>query len=530
MIRNKIASSRPDISHRTIVLLAGSAIILVWTLLRHITNGINFDVVGQVGLVEQWQHGLRAGAQIGPTNYLLKMPLYALVNTIHAIAPMNRLLLLAALCNVATFVLAFFILDKIRQLYHDVATGGFYLAVLWFATIYGGFAWADYANSRNVETLGGLLCVYFVLKYARYGRATDALTLGVTASVTFFADPLQAYVYGLGIFLYYFYGWLRVRNRDNWNLFWRLTAALSVSFGLSKLLFWIARAVLPVTFLNVPTVRPHLSGGSLRQALSHVGAASLQIYNADFLKRPYGPNTLRELLNAAILGGIIIAAVKLVRRKNHSGRPYGLLLSIGMSNLLVYVVSGQAFQVGTARYLFMIVLMSLVFIAWSASESSNLLSRKLYYIWLGMIIVSGLLLLGALVHDWPVRHSKDQPIYQTLAYLQRGHYHYALTTRQIGVTTTYIADDAVQALPVRCSAEHAISADTLFYDKGAFSGLDRYTEEVPIILQNNTITTGSNVCSQADIITQLGEPRREEFVPGIGYALIYTATNVRNVR
>src|SRR5436305_279765 len=65
---------------RYISLIGGVIVVCLWTLIRHISNGINFDVVGQVGVAQQWAHGHMSGTQLGATSYLLKMPVYFALN------------------------------------------------------------------------------------------------------------------------------------------------------------------------------------------------------------------------------------------------------------------------------------------------------------------------------------------------------------------------------------------------------------------------------------------------------------------
>ncbi len=511
---------------RQLTLYGGSVIVLVWTVLRHITNGINFDVVGQIGLADQWAHGLAGGAQLGVTNYLLKMPLYALVNLLHFISPMNRLLLLAAAFNVVTYLLLFKLIEKLLQLYDVDDHSWLYLAMAWLATIYGVATWADYANSRNLETVGGILVLYLVLKYMKHDRMSTLLTLAGTASLVFFADSLQAYVCGAGACLYVALRWLRQRNRTTARTMGAIVGAIISGFIGAQLLFVLAKSWLPVSFLALPVSRPTLSGSTVWHSIGGTVASTLQIFDANFLKRPFGPNVIRELLNAVVLTCLVGLVVKVAVSKNIKKYPLGLLLCVIITNWLVYMASGQALHPESSRYLIMLPLLAIVFAAFAAPANWAAYKSRLQFGWLSVIVISSVLLLGALAIHWPNRHAKDQHIYQTVAYMQRNTFAYGLASRELAVTSTYFAKGQAVVLPLQCTANHRLHVDNLFYDRGAFIGLDRYTGEVPIILQSSGIQFGNISCNQAALIAQFGQPKREQVVPGVGMAEIYDASSI----
>lgn len=510
-----------------ITLVGGSLIIVMWTVIRHITNGVNFDVVGQIGVVEQWSHGLTGGAQVGSTNYLFKMPAYWLVNQLGFLSPHAKLLGLALLFNLLTFILLFGLFQKILELLGVRSRSWLYLSLAWLATISGRLYWLDYANSRNLETVGGIFFVYLSIKFIKYHTWPNAGWLLLIGSIVFFADPLQFFVIALPICLYTVWGWLRSRTRDHFALAAYLIGLSGLSYAVSQLIFRVASALLPVAFLAIPKPTPSLTGQLVWQSVRQSLVSTLKNFDADFFRLPVSPNSIREFLNALVLAAIIILLIKLVISKPPRAFPRGLVLTIILINYVVYVASGQALQWETARYLVMVPLISLLAVAIWGDTIVGKRKQIVQLVWAAVIVISCVLLLGALAVNWPNRYAKDAYINDTLSYLQQHHYEYAVSSRAVAIPGTYFAGGSRTILPVICSSNHQVHRTNLFYDTAAFRGLPVYHGDVPFILMPGDSLRGDLHCNKADVIAQFGSPKREELVPGVGTAEIYDATVLR---
>ena len=517
---------------RSISLYGGFALVLLWTVLRHITNGINFDVVGQIGVASQWAHGVHSGVQLGPTNYVLKMPLYSLVNAFSFLSPMNRLLLLAAICNLATFACIFIFSEKILQLQGVKNRAWLYVALLWLASIFGAVFWADYANSRNLEIAATVGLVYLTLQYLSATRLKTLALLVIAGSLVFFADPLQVYVYGAGVGLFVIFrnvvGFTRRRSKHLTATASdaRLLGALLIAYAGSKLLTTLSVDLLKINFLQVPGSGQTLSLATLLQTLQGTLTSLFKIFDANFFKIPVGPNSLRALLNTVVLGAIIVLLIKFIRSNATNKLAGQVLLCIALANLLIYSLSGQALHPETQRYIVMVPIVLIVLVGLYGPRLYAKNKVRPLTTWMTLIFVSSLLLLGGLAISVPSRHSKDGHIYQTLAYLNANKTVYALGSREAGVTTTYFAEGKQVVLPLACS-DHRLQATNLFFDNGAFEGFRGYTGEVPILLQMNEIKFGNYHCRKSDIVIQFGLPIREDIIPGVGTALIYPGSQIQ---
>ena len=509
---------------RGLTLAGGSTVVSLWTLLRHINNGINYDVVGQIGLAQQWQHGLMSGAQLGATNYLLKMPVYLTVNAIHFIPPMDRLLLLAILFNVATFILLFFVYEKILNLYKIKVRTWLYLGTAWLATITGSVYWTDYANSRNLETVGGLWIIYLALKLFKYKQFSTIAWLFVSTSIVFYADPLQLYVCGSGITLFVMIHLILRRTRVSAIEAFTAPAITFLGFAGSQALVFLSKKFLHVTFLESPSSLASINWPSITVSTHNMAASTLNMFGADFLRKPSGFSTFRELLNAAVLTSIVILLIKLKSVSKYAAN--GLILTVILVNYLVYAASGQALQPTTSRYLVMVPLLLVILFVLKSNDLNKKYMVKLQRTWFVFILTSSFMLIGALAISWPSRHSKDMHIYTVIRFMEKNNYAYGMSSREIGVTSTYFTDGKINILPMACNSNHTITPTNLFYDIAAFRKFNAYHGDVPIIVPPEGIRYIVN-CSMGDIVKQFGAPKHEILIPDIGMAMIYEASSIR---
>ena len=515
---------------QTIVLVLGSCVVVLWTVLRHITNGINFDVVGQIGVVEQRAQGLHSAVQLGSTNYVLKFPLYYIVNQLHFLAPMDRLLLLALICNVLTFGFIFALLIKLAELYGVRQRRWLYLAIGWLATIAGKVFWVDYANSRNLETVGGLLVLYMILKYWREGRKITLVGATAIAVLTFFADPLQLYIIIGGLMVS-----LLVFLTKNYSMHTKalplrrsteVGIALMIAVAIAKILTGGSNLLLQISYLRAPIDHLNWRWSTVAPVLQSLGRNTLKIFDADVFKQPYSFNSLRNLLNVVILIAVVSIIIRLAVKRRL--RPIGYIgLILMLVNYGLYIASGQVLHAETSRYLVMIPLILLAIFVIHADRLPKVVSKNVAWLWLTGLTASSLLLAGAVGISWPQRHSKDAPIYAAVSYMNQQHFTYALANREFGVTATYFSQGAKRVLPMGCTSEHRLQMTNLFYDSAGFEGLQNYHGIVPIIIEKEGIRFDNYTCTQSDIIAQFGTPKSVQPVLGIGSALIYDANQLK---
>ncbi len=511
---------------RILSLIGGTGIVGLWTVIRHITNGVNFDVVGQIGVAQQWAHGQMSGTQLGATSYLLKMPFYYVVNALHFLSPMNRILLIALVFNLLTFILLFLMFEKILKLYAVKQTSWLYLGMAWLATIAGNVFWLDYANSRNLETVGGIFFIYLILEFLCYSRLRTVVWLTLTSSVVFFADPLQFYVCGLGTSIFVISRWLLRRSPTNLLQMTGVLAAIASGYALSLGFIQLVKHFLHVSFLAISNNHASISISNLATSLRAIAINTLKIFGVDFYKRPYGFNSVRELLNAFVLLAIVVILIR-VLIKSYKKTSSGLITTLIVVNYLAYVASGQVLGWQTSRYLIMVPLFIILLLASGGDQLKGKYASIIRYTWVSVVLISTVMLVGALVNSWPGRHTKDSHIYTLVSYMRQNNYAYALSSRDAGITATYFSGGKNTVLPMACQPDHAIEPTNLFFDNSGFLNLNLYSKDTPVIVPYGGIEFGPYTCTVADIIAQFGSPQRQEAIVGFGTGLVYSGDKIQ---
>lgn len=510
---------------RLFTFTGGLVVVALWTIYRHISNGINFDVVGQIGLAQQWANGMMSGSQIGITNYVIKMPVYFVANGFGMFSPMGRLLFLALLFNLVTFGLLFVIYEKVLKLYKIRKFDWFYLGFLWLATIAGDVFWVDYANSRNLEIVGGLFILYLWLRYVITRSWAILPTILLVSVLTFFADSLMFYVFGIGLIFYSLVRFAINRSKDNAILAATTTGLMSISFLLSRAIFIAIEKFYNVTFYSAPFNNPNISTNYLFNTLKSLCRNTLDIFGANFLQQPYGVNSIRQFLNAVVLVGIIVFLIRLrgeIRKKMVAG----VALTLVSVNYLIYIFSGQVQEWATSRYLILVPVLAVIVIGITGNGIKKNMANKIKKLWLIILTANIIIILGGLVIHWPTRHDKDSHIYNVIDFMESQHYGYAISDRETGISASYISDGTANILPFGCS-NGLISPTNLFYDNAAFIEFKKYVGEVPIILPGGVIKFGDNTCTKENIIAQFGEPIRQQNVEGVGTTLIYSSDTLQ---
>jgi len=510
---------------RTVSFVGGLLMVTLWTVYRHISNGINFDVVGQIGLAQQWANGMISGSQIGITNYVLKMPIYFAINGFGVFSPMGRLLFLALVFNIVTFAILFVIYEKIIKLNNIRKLEWFYLAFFWLATIAGDVFWVDYANSRNLEIAGGLLIVYLWLKFVDKRKWQLLVYLLLASTVTFFADSLMFYVIGLGLVLYSIILLMRERTKRQVVLALSTTAVVALSYLLSRQIFIVIEKFYKVTFYSTPYNKPELSGNYVLKTFEGLARNTLDIFGANFLQHPYSLNSLRQLFNAVVLVILVFLFIKL--RTNISKKLSAKLALVLIAvNYIIYVLSGQVQEWATSRYLILVPIFIVLIIGIAGNGINKKLAKQVKKAWLVILLINTIFIIGGLAIHWPSRHSKDGHILSVINFMQSQHYSYAISDRGTGISASYISGGNIVVLPFGCS-NGIISPTNLFYDNASFVEFKKYVGEVPIILPGGVINFGDNSCTKSNIIAQFGEPIREQDVEGVGKTLIYSSESLK---
>lgn len=502
---------------RLLAYLLCSVFITVWTLLRFFTGRTIFDLVGQQVLAGQWLHGNVDGASVGVTNYipklvLLYMPLHELPGS-----PRLKLCILTILVNIATITLIGLLLERLLRQMGTKVGGAFYTSLIWLSALAGSVFWIQFTNSRNLEVVGGVFLLYLGICYLKQPDRRLLGSIAAFSSVLFFADTLQVYMTAVPLLLYGISarGITDKIRRSGW-----LAAAIIVGFMGSKLIFALVSHLLHLHILQADGASI-LSLDFLVQGISGTlrSLAHLYVGGAD-------AGRVREIVNIAFLLMMTTAFVYSLRRKLI---PVNILLIVGyvvLVDIMVYIASGEAQQVGTERYLIMtapalVLLFSSLELVWRKFRTLALLTVG------ALLVVNLFFLCRALVTGAQMHFSQDSHLTSVRNYLNHSPTTLAYSSMDTALPMTYLYGSG--PLPLSCSGTILVKTDT-FYDRAAYHRLESAPHKhLVVILDGSAIANTPRVCSAADIIAQFGQPSAVDMTDDGSLVLHFPMPQIQNL-
>ncbi len=479
--------------------LVGAVVVAIWTWLRFFTQRTVFDLVSQQVIVQQWLHGAVSPAHMGQTAYVPKMLLLYTPLDVLPGSPRLKLLVLTVLVNIATFVLLGLVLEKLLHEFRVHAGSAFYDVLLWLSVIAGSVFWIQFANSRNLEVVGGLFWAYLGLRLLRAPSWRLRVGLVALGGLLFFDDPLQVFMSAFPVFLYALVLVFARKQRERPVL--ELFGTLAAGYAVALVLFAAAGHWLHISFTDTGGVHtPSVTLTWVRDSFAGAGRAapSLFVGGSD-------AGRLREVANVAVvvLGAAALAYTWL--RRLVPKRFMAFLACWIAVDTVVYITSGQAVQgAATARYLIMLAPMLVL-----ALGTVRIPRQLAYYAAAFMITVVGvnvITLSGALVSNWDTSFPKDAGAESAYRYIGHRAGLHAYGSIDTAMAMQYFHRLPAEAfLPVGCLDGKLVrthfSMDTSFQKVQADS---RAT--AAIILDGNSIQNTPNVCTAVTIAQQFGQP------------------------
>ena len=96
--------------------------------------------------------------------------------------------------------------------------------------------------------------------------------------------------------------WHGSKNKDATTRRRGITGGLLGAKLLKQLTVWL----LPIHFAQLPPIHMAPNWTTLKQIVGGVTNSTLRLFDMNFTGRALGPNTVRQLMSAIIVGGIII--------------------------------------------------------------------------------------------------------------------------------------------------------------------------------------------------------------------------------
>lgn len=468
----------------------GGVFIVGWTLLKFFTQSTTYDLVTQQLVARQWLHGNFSHISFGTTNYLLKLWFLYMPTELLPGSPHLKLILLTLLINLVSFVILFKLICKILEDFGIKPGWPEKLSALWLAAISGSVFWIQYANSRNLEVAGGMLLVYLGLKILKRPVSGQMLALWALASLLFFSDTLQVYMVGLPLVIYAAinaraYGWRAVR---------RLATLLALAYAAAQAIFWLVAKVFNIQFIGAGSFVRHLGPSQIVDSAPTATANLVRLFSGRL-----DGGWPRLVCVAALLIFILLFFWASLHKKLPR-RLASLALIFFITDLLIYLVSGQGQASGTERYLIMlapIAVMVLGPVCRTVSRPNMAASL------IGLLIGLNLLSLGhALATSWSSRFGADDHLFSTAEYAKSHHLVRAYASMDTALPVEYYKlDPGTNFIALACNGDKLQAAISVQRTQNPNTSTVTF-----LFLDGNVINNVPSSCNEQSIVKQLGKP------------------------
>jgi len=497
----------------------GCFMVGVWTLIRFFNQGPNFDQVGQQVLAHQWLHGLHSGSVIGPTNYVLKMLLFYIPLDLTSLPAQFKLVFMTLLVNIATFVLLVYGLRLLYSEFNLKLKNSFYLPLVYLALISGSVYWISFSNSRNLEVATGVFLIYFYIRTQTHPSRFYYGLLIILGSLLFFADPLQIYMTLLPVIMF-----IGLRAAAKWDrqqlaTLLGLISCAAISILLAHSLAAVVRDIWNVSFIDTKQ-SVIFSSTSLKNSIEQMA----RLYGGGF-----EGGRLREAIDLLVVAGGIVGAGYYAWRKPKSRWPLLLAATVWTVDLGVYIISGQAQQTDTNRYLIMTVPM---FILALTVILYYLPKRIRVYVVAFVLLLNTATLAVGFARAWNPHFSHNNHDRAAIAYFTDYKYAYGYASIGTALSSDYLSNWHVNLLPLGCDPDYILKKTNLFYDKAAFKVTQKSdaNDLIPVMLDGDNIRINQSACGATQIERQLGPWQKMDYLKDGSTVFLYKAEQLHHLR
>ena len=505
--------------NRWLIVVFDCLMVSAWTLIRFFNRTPNFDQVGQQVLAHQWLHGLHSGSVVGPTNYVLKMLFLYIPLDPLPLPAQFKLVFMTLLINIATFVLLIYALRCLYRQFNLNLKDSIYPALIYLALISGSAYWISYTNSRNLEVVGGLFLIYLYIRaQANPSRLYYGLLI-ILGGLLFFADPLQIYMTLLPAIIFVGLRATASRDRKQVTKLLELISCAAASILIAHYLTLIVEAVWNVSFISAKQ-SISFSLPSLKLALEQMA----KLYGGGF-----EGGRLREAIDLLVVAGVIIGACYYAWRKPKARWLLSLVAIVWVVDMAVYIISGQAQQTDTNRYLIMTVPL---FILALAAVLHYLPKKSRIYIVAFVLLFNTFSLALAFAKAWNPHFSQNNHSRAAITYLRGHKYTYGYASIGTALSSDYLSNWKVNVLPLGCDPDYILKKTNLFFDKAAFSVTQqsKTNDLIPVVLDGGNIKINQSACGTTQIEQQLGRWQKLDYLSDGSTVLLYQAKQLHHLR
>jgi hypothetical protein len=476
--------------------------VTLWTLLRFYNRPSIYDLVTQQLVAREWLHGNFNPITLGKTHYLFKTIFLYIPAEILPGSPKIKLILLTIGINLVTFALIAVLLKKILNEF-KIQTKYLSVAMLWLSTIAGSVFWISFANSRNLEIVGGMYILYLGLLILKKHSNLLLLWLSMFSGMLFFADTLQIYMTALPLIIYAF-----ITNRKRSYI---IGAAFLGAIAMSKYLFLLASHFLHLTF----------DGGAASfgkvDIISAIKSAVVLFAGSTDAGRA------RVLVNILVVAVILVIFVNSVYKNKLPTSFTKIILTYAFVNEVIYIISGQAHESHTSRYLIMLVpLALLVFTSIYKFIPVRLANVSLFFV---IAINASMLSLG--LYNTHKKPNYDEHLMSVARYLNNHSQPYAFASMDTALPLSYYRTTGKTKMSALACAD-----PTLVLAKSVPISKDILSKEIiiPIVLDGNkAISNSPHNCNADNIADQFGQPVYKTVTDDNSIVLYYPSSALKSL-
>ncbi len=452
---------------KALVAVISGGLLLLAVLSQHFNHAYTSDDVGIQNILESWRSGLPMNAVVGVDTFVLKWPVYLLVdqllpNSRTAILAVN--LIFAVIVASAVVGFTFFVHQRIAPR-SRAALLILFLPVVWFLS--GQLAVPDVTgsspallvpNGRNAEIAVGLLVVLAAVRLfeapaIRVHHIVATVLVGVAIGITSVDDPY--YLYILGVATLVCVTILRLWQRVS-------TAHIFVTFGglvIAYLIMKIAQGLLEFAGILLLNNAPNafVAAGDFTNGLAFTVSGLMVDFNAMLFGRPLNADVVPAVLNLLLLGVAALALVASLRRVSLSHDPLMLLLTTSTVVVIVAFASTTAATYTDHRFLYAVPFFLIPLIGLIAADPTTLArvpSRRIGAIALAVVAVIlvnvGFNIRGIITANLPGATYAQRGDDAIIAALEANGVDKAYADYWHATIVTYLSSRDVIVLPVNC--------------------------------------------------------------------------------
>lgn len=495
--------------------LIGGILIILWTLVRFLTERSIFDLVGQQLIARIAFEGGAIDATVGATHYILKLFLLYIPFESLGVEPRLSLIVMTILVNVVAYIGIMFALRSIVKHFKALNQRSFVVGMVWLAAMAGSIFWIQFTNSRNIEVAAGLWTIALALQFLHRPMYTRGFVLLAVATLTFFMDPMQLYVTAIPLVIYAVFVMFLGKSFSKTSLarLGLLTGIFILSAIFSVVTLYFVERATGLTVLDtqsaVDGVRATL--GDIMGSIAGIAQSNIRLFGG-YLE---DGGRLKQLFSVFVIGAAFISWVYYAIRGQLNPKLVAFVVIFFSCVEIVYLASGQALNGDTTRYLIMTAPLAVIVIA------TLPLSKNTRFLHIGILTVVAwsVVWLGVTSSNADA-FSQDARLGAVGQYVKEHGETRFYSSMDIALPAMYY-DRGVTILPLSCDNAQLGRTD-FFYPKSEFDLYQnkKFSHVAVILNSDGAITNYPNVCDEMAVMHQIGEVVSTELI-STGEKVIY---------